>query len=304
MTLRIFPLNSLNKGRPDFLSKIFRLTTTFSGWVVNKIELKISFFLNKARRPPRVGVGRKMYSDYKKKTRHNAIESKIEDIKSAVKSILEDIRITCHSILKKSPFELHFGRKSNTEWSNFRDKLICSLNLDQQKLEISLLRPEEMRESADSRTRMKAVKKGMVSRDVSPKLKKPEEEPDSIRTLENLAKAVSDWKSNKSHLTHKEGSEALRKLTERNPLLAASRRSDLNQGTLRFRVEQETPAQRTKTSNIEFDLIHYPEKVVVYRKILDRQSGGQTVYSNIYSNCLMGKSFKSLTILTSLKMGK
>ena len=113
----------------------------------------------------------------------------------------------------------------------------------------------------------------MVSRNVSPKLKKTEEEPNSIRTSENLAKAASDWKSHNRHLTHKEGSEALRKLTERNPILAASVRSDLNQRTLRFRVEQEMPVQRTKTSNLEFDLIHYPEKVVVYRKILDTKSG-------------------------------
>ena len=120
---------------------------------------------------------------------------------------------------------------------------------------------------------MKVVKKGMASRDVSPKLKRREEEPESIRALENLAKAASDWKLHRRHLSHKEGSEALRKLTERNPLLAASLRSDLNQGTLRFRVEQEVPEQRTKTNNLEFDLIHYPEKVVVYRKILDRKSG-------------------------------
>ena len=172
-----------------------------------------------------------------------------EDIQSAVKSILEDIRLTRHSILKKSPFELHFGRKPNTEWSNFRDKLICSLNLDQQKLEVSLLKPGKMRESADSRTRLKVVKKGMVSRDMSPKLKRSDEEPDSIRTLEKLAKAASYWKAHKRHLTYKEGSEALRNLTEINPLLAASLRSDLNQGTLRFSVEQETPVQRTKTSN-------------------------------------------------------
>ena len=130
-----------------------------------------------------------------------------------------------------------------------------------------------MRESVDSRIRLKVVKKGMVSRDVSPNLKNSEEEPDSIRPLENLAKSASDWKSQKRHFTHKEGSEALSKLTERKPLLATSLRSDLNQGTLRFRVQRETPAQRTKTSNLEFDLIHYPQKVIVYRKILDRKSG-------------------------------
>ena len=201
------------------------------------------------------------------------LDPNFEDIQTAVKSILEDIRISRHSILKKSPFELHFGRKPNTEWSNFRDKLKFSLNLDKQRLERSLLKPEKMRESADSRTRLKVVKKGMASRDVSPKLKRNEEEPENIRALENLAKAASDWKLHRKHISHKEGSEALRKLTETNPLLAASLRSDLNRGTLRFRVEQEVPEQRTKTSNLEFHLIHYPEKVVVYRKILDRRTG-------------------------------
>ena len=33
------------------------------------------------------------------------------------------------------------------------------------------------------------------------------------------------------------------------------------------------PVQRTKTSSLEFDLIHYPKKVVVYRKFLDRKTG-------------------------------
>ena len=157
------------------------------------------------------------------------LDPNFEDIQTAIKSKLEDIRISRHSNLKKSPFELHYGRKPKTERSNFRDKLICSLNLDQQRLKRSLLKPEEMRESADPRTRTKVMKKGMASRDVSPKLKKTEEEPDSIRALENLAKAASYWKSHKRHLTHKKGSEALQKLTERNPLLAASLRSDLNQ---------------------------------------------------------------------------
>ena len=41
---------------------------------------------------------------------------------------------------------------------------------------------------------------------------------------------------------------------------------------IRFRVEQETPVQRTKKSNLEFDLLYYPQKKVVYRMILDGKS--------------------------------
>ena len=68
------------------------------------------------------------------------LDPNFEGIQSAGKSILEDIQITRHSTLKKSPFELHYGRKPNTEWSYFRDTLIYSLNLDQQKLERSMLK--------------------------------------------------------------------------------------------------------------------------------------------------------------------
>ena len=65
----------------------------------------------------------------------------------------------------------------------------------------------------------------------------------------------------------------MRKLTERNPFFVASLRSDLNQRTFRFCFEQEMTEQRQKTSNLEFDFIHYPEKVVVYRKILGGKLG-------------------------------
>ena len=173
----------------------------------------------------------------KKKLGTMQLDPNFEDTQSAVKSILEDIRITRHSILKNFPFELQYGRKPNTEWFIFRDKLIYSLDSDQIKLERCMLKPEQMRELADSRTRLNVVRKGMVSRDVSTKLKTSAEEPDSIRALENLAKAAIDWKLHKRHLTHEEESEALKKLTDRNHLLEASFGSDLLEGTLRFDVE-------------------------------------------------------------------
>ena len=37
------------------------------------------------------------------------------NFKETLKRIIEDIRKSNHSILKKSPFELHFGRKLKTE---------------------------------------------------------------------------------------------------------------------------------------------------------------------------------------------
>ena len=89
----------------------------------------------------------------------------------SIQTILEEIRTTRHSILRKSPFKFHYDRKTITEGSNFREKLINSLNSDQQKLDRSMLKPQEMRELTDSQTRLKVARKGMVSGDNSLKPK-------------------------------------------------------------------------------------------------------------------------------------
>ena len=39
------------------------------------------------------------------------------NFKETIQEIVENIRKGKNSVLKKSPFELHFGRKPNTEWS-------------------------------------------------------------------------------------------------------------------------------------------------------------------------------------------
>ena len=45
------------------------------------------------------------------------LDPNFKNVKETSQQILEDIRKSNHSVLKKSPFELHFGRKPNTEWS-------------------------------------------------------------------------------------------------------------------------------------------------------------------------------------------
>ena len=130
-----------------------------------------------------------------------------------------------------------------------------------------------MRETPDSSTRLKAVHKGETSRSVSPKFRLRSPEPEGMRTLETLAKAASDWTLLKNQLNHEKGAEILRIFTDRNPPLASTLQNDLNKSTLRFRVEGEKQTSRPKpTSNLEYDVIHKPNKVAVYRKILHRKS--------------------------------
>ena len=87
------------------------------------------------------------------------LDPKFDNIQSATKTISEDIRTTRHTSLINAPFEFHCGRKPNTEWSLFRDKLIISVSSDKDKTERSMLKPEDMRGLADSRTRPKVSRK-------------------------------------------------------------------------------------------------------------------------------------------------
>ena len=133
-----------------------------------------------------------------------------------------------------------------------------------------MLTPEQMKETSDSRTRLKAVHKGEASRSVSPKFRRRTPEPEGLRTLETLAKAASDYRLLKKRLNHEKGADILRNIRDRN--LASTLRNYLNQGTLRFRVEEGKQTSRSKsTINLEYDVIHNPNKVVVYRKILLRK---------------------------------
>ena len=60
------------------------------------------------------------------------------------------------------------------------------------------------------------------------------------RPLESLAQSAKQWLTLKKSLTHQEGVKALKTLTERNQDLAATLRSNLSAGTLRFRNQMTT----------------------------------------------------------------
>ena len=149
------------------------------------------------------------------------LEDNPPDIQSAFKMIIEDIRFTKNSFTGKSPFELHFDRKRNSEWSLATDKLKSKLHLDEQNLERDLLTAEERRELCDSRPRVKVVKKGYQSREVSPKFKHESIQIANTtyyRSLEQLAKSANEWMVWKKKVAHEEGCGVLSTLTERNQL--------------------------------------------------------------------------------------
>ena len=154
-------------------------------------------------------------------------------------------------------------------------------NLDCDNLETNMLTPEQMRETSDSRTRLKAVHKGEMSRSISTTFRLRSPEPEGLRTLETLAKAASDWRLLKKQLNLEKGAEIHRNFTDRNPLLASTLRNDLNQGTPRLRVEGEKQTSCIKpTSNLEYDVFHNPNKDIA-------QEIGKTIIQ-----ILQGQNFK------------
>ena len=165
------------------------------------------------------------------------LSSDFSNVQDTLRNIIEDIRITKNSVTGVSLFELHFGRPPNTELSIAAERLSTGLNLVKQQSERDLLTPEQCREQCDSRPRIKLVKKGQSSPTVSPYFGGPTDsvaETPHYRALESLAQPANQWLTLKKSLTHQEGVKALKTLTERNQVLAATLRSNLSAGTLRF----------------------------------------------------------------------
>ena len=90
------------------------------------------------------------------------LDPNFKNIKDTVHQILEDIRKTNHSVLKKSPFELHFGRKPNTVWSQARTNVVQS-DTSAQGLERNLLTPHQIASNDYSMDRAKVVPRGSSS---------------------------------------------------------------------------------------------------------------------------------------------
>ena len=196
----------------------------------------------------------------------------------ALRNIIEDIRITKNSVTGVSPFELHFGRPPNTELSIAAERLSSGVHLDNQQLARDLLTPEQRREQCDSRPSIKVVRKGQSSPTVSPHFGGTTDsvaDTPHYRALESLAHSANQWLTLKRSLSHQEGVKTLKTLTERNQVLAATLRSNLSAGTLRFRNQMQMDQIRPSVTkrNLDYLVLNEPNKVEIFRKFLNRKSG-------------------------------
>ena len=180
-------------------------------------------------------------------------------------------------LLGVSPFELCFGRPLNTELSIAAEHLSTGVNLDNQQLERDLLTPEQRREQCDSRPRLKLVRKGQSSPTVSTYFGGPTDsvsDTPHYRALESLAHSANQGLTLKKSLSRQEGVKTLKTLTELNQVLAATLRSNLSAGTLRFRNQMQTDqiCPSLPKRNLDYLVLNEPNKVEIFRKFLNRKS--------------------------------
>ena len=88
------------------------------------------------------GLVERSIQTIKRKLGAEKLDPYFKNLKSTLQQIIDDIRKTKHSTLKLSPFEQHFERKPNTEFSLARDNVVHSPT-SAQGLERILLTPEQ-----------------------------------------------------------------------------------------------------------------------------------------------------------------
>ena len=243
------------------------------------------------------GLVERSIQTIKRKLGTEKLDPNLKNLKSTLQQIIDDIRKTKHSTLKLSPFELHFGRKPNTEFSLARDNVVHSPT-SVQGLERNLLTPEQRSSQDYSRDRAKVVPRGASHSLKIPCKFKPlfgvgERIVDSqpYKALENLAKAANTWKQWKRNVRPQQGQELLRELAARNRDLANSLKSGITEGTLRFYdnvrdtsapalshsqrmnvSSSSRPKRLSKIRKLEKLVVQDPLKVKIFRKVLDRKS--------------------------------
>ena len=108
-----------------------------------------------------------MIQTIKRKLGIEKLDPNFDNFKEVLHRIVEDIRKSNHSTLKKSPFELHFRRKPNTEWSQAFHNVVNS-DTSAQRLERNLLTPESIASQDYSRDRAKVLPRGSASPQIAP----------------------------------------------------------------------------------------------------------------------------------------
>ena len=171
----------------------------------------------------------------KRKLGTEAFSPQYKGLNSVLHTILDDLRKSKHATLKKSPFEVHFGRKPNTKFSLARDKILANAS-DQSSLARSLLKPEDRHSQDYSLDRVKVVKRGNHSPDVPLRFKKPGQkiaDTKQCKALEELARAANQWSQLKRNINVEMGRNLMRELGSRNNEIANALKTRLNKKKLR-----------------------------------------------------------------------
>ena len=151
------------------------------------------------------GLVERMIQTIKRKLGTEKLDPNFANFQEVLHRIVEDIRKSNHSTLKKSPFELHFGRKPNTEWSQAFHNVVNS-DTSTQRLERNLLTPDQIASQDYSRDRAKVVPRGSASPQIAPRfnpmfsLEGNVAESEPYKALADLARAANKWTQYKRNL--------------------------------------------------------------------------------------------------------
>ena len=237
------------------------------------------------------GLVERLIQTIKRKLGVAKLDPNFKNLKDTIHQIFEDIRKSNHSLLKKSPFELHFGRKPNTVWSQARNIVVQSDTLAQ-GLERNLLTPDQIASNDYNRDRAKVVPRGSSSPTLPTRFKplfsldRNVADSEPYKALADLARAANRWSQFRRNLPPDGGKLVFKELATRHSDLAHSLKSGLNSKTLRFsaiasppgtqvisrRAPVVQPTRPLRTSKLENLLLSDPGRVKVFRKVIDRQS--------------------------------
>ena len=185
------------------------------------------------------GLVERTIQTIKRKLGTEQLDPNFGNFKEVLHRIIEDIRKNNHSTLKKSPFEMHFGRKPNTEWSQAFHNIVNS-DTSAQRLERNLLTPEQIASQDYSRDRVKVVPRGSLSPQITPRfnpmfsLEGNIAESEPYKALADLARAANNWTQQKRNLPADGGKRVLQELSSRHSDLAQSLKTGLSRKTLCF----------------------------------------------------------------------
>ena len=241
------------------------------------------------------GLVERTIQTIKRKLGTEQLDPNFGNFKEVLHQIIEDIRKNNHCTLKKSPFEMHFGRKPNTEWSQAFHNIVNS-DTSAQRLERNLLTPDQIASQDYSRDRVKVVPRGSLSPQITPRfnpmfsLEGNIAESEPYKALADLARAANNWTQQKRNLPPDGGKRVLQELSSRHSDLAQSLKTGLSRKTLCFAEDRSAttppgasdtvrrlptlqPRRQSKTSKLKTLFLSDPNRVRVFRKIIDRQSG-------------------------------